>query len=388
MSGKFTNYVKHGTTFKRSAPPAAISSSTDQIGLMVGTAPNKHADVEYDVPFKLRSPDDVMFIDTTSTPQGSLYYDAKHFLETSGAALYIIVVQEPAAGDTYEADLKTALIGGKNAQTERLFGIPAIANADEEPTVIGSTLYGNNIGIINALNAVSKDILCTVVAELPNTTTKAAKEFTDNFGDAYENVVGVDVSIERWGIPITQTAWGMAALCAVDPWISPSNKPIVAEDVARKIGHRLNDSRSESNDLNSYGVCVPIRPKRGGYVFWGNRTVTGAWISSVGLLNFLQRKLDQAQETEQDKMMTLDFYKMQVERINNWISDLKSKNIVIHARAYLHNKLNSVNSYESGEWTLALDYGEYNPNEHTVIFFQKDLKITREYVESAIKELG
>ena len=87
-------------------------------------------------------------------------------------------------------------------------------------------------------------------------------------------------------------------------------------------------------------------------------------------------------------MMTLDFFEMEVERINNWIADLKTKNIVIHARAYLHQKLNSVNSYETGEWTLAIDYGEYNPNEHTVIFLQKDLKITREYVESAIKELG
>ncbi|MYM61628.1 hypothetical protein GTG28_20720 [Vibrio sp. OCN044] len=386
--GKFTNYVKHGLSFKHKAPPTAISSSTDQLGLMVGTAPNKHDDVEYDVPFLLRSPDDVMYLDTTNSPTGSLFYDAKHFLETSGASLYVIVVQEPDEGASYDDDLKKAIVGGIHADTERRFGIPAIVDANEEPTVIGSTLLGNDLGVINALNAVAEDILCEVVCELPNTTTKAAKEFTDNFGDAYENVIGVDVSIERWGVPISQTAWGMAARCAVDPWVSPSNKPIIAENVARQIGHRASDSRSESNDLNSYGICVPIRPKRGGYVFWGNRTVTGAWISSVGLLNFLQRKLEQALETSQDEMMTLDFFEMEVERINNWIADLKTKNIVIHARAYLHQKLNSVNSYETGEWTLAIDYGEYNPNEHTVIFLQKDLKITREYVESAIKELG
>lgn len=389
MAGKFSNYAKHGLTIHKKAPPRAIATNGDQLGLMIGTAPNKHADVEYDVPLKLYSTDDLIQLDTTGDQLGSLYYAAKYFLTYSSAALYVIVVNDSAkAGDEYIAEMKARVIGGMDAGTGQRTGLRAVEDCQEAPTVIGSTLFANDISVINALAPITTQMSCMAVSEFPNTNSVEAKTFADEFGDAHAHIVGCDVSIEMWGVPIPSTAWGMAGMCSVVPWVSPSNKAIVADDVARKIGHRLSDSKAESNELNWYGVTIPVRPKRGGYVFWGNRTVSGAWISSIGLLNTIQRKLELSMETEMDEMMTYDFFKQQVERINNWISDLKAKHCVIHARAYMHQKMNSVNSYESGEWALAIDYGEYSPNEHTQIFLQKDLSITREYVETVKKELS
>ncbi|MDG3089135.1 hypothetical protein P7F88_25065 [Vibrio hannami] len=390
MVGKFSNFIKHGLTFNKTAPPEPIATGAQQIGLLIGTAPNKDPSVKYDEPVRLRSPDDVVLLDTTENPQGSLFYPAKYVLEHSRRVLYAIVVEDEAVktGEEYKTEMLKRIIGGKDASTGKLTGLSAVKNCPDAPTIIGSTMYENEITLINTLGTLAVDTSALACVGLPNTNTAEAITFVDNFGDAHEHVIGADVSIERWGVPICSSAWAMSVALSVDPWESPSNQPVVADSVARPIGHRYTDERSESNELNSYGICVPVRPKRGGFVFWGNRTVTGHWISSVGLENWVQRKLEDAMETEADKMMDFDFFKQEVERINNFFSDARKAGALIDARVYLHQQMNTASSYDSGQWALAIDYGEYMPNEHTVIFFNKDNSITKEYVETVVGELS
>lgn len=389
MTGKFTNYIGHTLDFTKEAPPFPIATGVNQIGLLIGTAPNKSADIEYDTPYKLRSVDDVSKLDTTKSPQGTLFYPAKHVLETSGCVLYVIVVEDSTKTDAaYKTEMLARIIGGKDGTTGQLTGLSAVKMCKDAPTIIGSTMYANELSVLNALGVLAVDTSAIACVDLPNSNSKAAIDYTDNYGDAHKHVIAADVSIERWGIPISSTAWAMATALSVPPWVSPSNHPVIAESVARVIGHRYTDHRSESNELNSYGIVVPIRPKRGGFVFWGNRTVTGHWISSIGLENFIQRKLEHAMETEADKMMDFDFFKQQVERINNFFADLRNDGAIINAKVYLHQQLNTVSKYESGGWALAIDYGEYVPAENQAIFLMKDTNITKEYIETAVGELS
>lgn len=376
-------FSKNGMTIEKSRPPAPMGGIGGQRGFIVGTAINKVLSVAFNEPITLYSTDDLVLLDTTGEQLGTLYQAAKYALEVAKVPVEVVVVEH---SDTPET-LKSNIIGKIDAQTGQRTGLKAVTMCKIAPTVISAPGFSNDLAVINAMVIEAESIYALVVADGPDTNPTDAQDLSETLGPTHERVVVCDVSGEVYStaaeanVSVAPSVWGLASMLSVEPWKSPGNSSLLVVDVARTVSYRITSDSTEANDLNKYGICCPCRTTMGGFTFIGNRTVTGRFISHVGLENAIARKLEAAQQPSMAENMDADFFKMEVERLNNWLKSLKADGCLIDANVYLHSTRNNVESYRSGTWVLCIDYGPYSPNEHTIICLSEVNQIVETFVE-------
>ncbi|MFP3336099.1 phage tail protein, partial [Pseudomonas sp. SIMBA_064] len=77
-----------------------------------------------------------------------------------------------------------------------------------------------------------------------------------------------------------------------------------AEDVSRVVEYNILDTSTEGDLLNRYGVSYYARTILGGFSLLGNRSITGKFISYVGLEDAISRKLVKAGQKAMAKNLT------------------------------------------------------------------------------------
>ena len=136
--------------------------------------------------------------------------------------------------------------------------------------------------------------------------------------------------------------------------------------------------------LNRYGVSYYARTTLGGFSLIGNRSITGKFISYVGLEDAITRKLVKAAQKAMAKNLTKSFMEQEVKRIDDWIQTLVADETIPGGRVYLHPELNSVEKYKNGTWYVCIDYGRYAPNEHMIYQLNATDEIIEEFLEDVL----
>ena len=259
-------------------------------------------------------------------------------------------------------------------------GISAIEACQEAPTNIAIPQY-SSVAVANALATVCDNTYAEGWIDATDTNTVDAKTFAGELGEAHKRVWCVDVHGERWSHPIAPSVIGMAARCSVKPWKSPNGIPVKLDDIARRVGYKVNNKYSEAVDLNKVGVSLPIADPNGGLMFLGTRTASGDHGNVIGIENQLCRQLILSHRDTMSENLDEDFFRERVAQVNNWMKTIKADGALIDATVYLHPERNTVDRYNNGEWVLVVDWGAYRPNEHSIIELNQVNSIVETYVE-------
>jgi hypothetical protein len=203
---------------------------------------------------------------------------------------------------------------------------------------------------------------CLVIHQMPAVYSKAAKA----------------------NVFLPPSTLAIAALAKVKQWESPGNQVTNAEDVARTVEYNILDKSTEGDLLNRYGISYYARTILGGFSLIGNRSITGKFISYVGLEDALSRKLVKAGQKAMAKNLTKSFMDQEVKRINDWLQTLVADETIPGGKVYLHPELNSVEKYKNGTWFIVIDYGRYAPNEHMVYQLNADDAIIEQFLEDVL----
>lgn len=351
---------------------------------IVCTAPSKDAAVQFDEPVRIASPADHALIDSLGTELGSGIQLLKKTHQKVAVPIYTIVVDEGVD----EAATTANIIGAVNGSART--GIEAMSECAERPTIIAAPGYSHQKSVIDALSAMAKRLKARVVCDGTNVDTAAAIALSDSLGVANDRCIVVDPSVDIYSVAAQGTVSvpgsvvGVGALAAVKQWESPQNQALLIEDTARTIEYNISDTTTEADLLNSHGISVICRTAQGGFSFIGNRTVTGRFISHVGLEDVIARKLQETSQQYMGKNLTKSFMDQVIRRINNFLQDLRSEDALIDAEVMLHPTKNSVSNYTAGKWFVQLNYGRYSPNEHTVFELAADNTIVETFLEGVI----
>lgn len=384
---EIADFEHNGISIATSEPMSPMGPPGPNVVAVVGTAPDKDASVQLDTPVRIASPADHVLIDSTGAEQGSLIQLLKKTHQKAGVVIYAIVVAEGVD----EAATTVNVIGAVSGSTRT--GIEAMSECAERPTIIAAPGYSHQKSVIDALAAMGKRLLARVVCDGTNTDSAAAIALSDSLGGVgtgHDRCLVVDPSVDIYSsaaqgtISVPGSVVSVGALAAVKQWESWQNQGLLIEDTARTIEYNISDMTTEADLLNKHGITAICRTDMGGFSIIGNRTVTGRFVSHVGLEDTIARKLQATSQIYMGKNLTKSFMEQVIRRINNFLQDLRREDALIDAQVMLHPTKNSVSNYTAGKWYVLMNYGRYSPNEHTVFELAADNTIVETFLEGVI----
>ncbi|MCS2168023.1 hypothetical protein [Scandinavium manionii] len=286
------------------------------------------------------------------------------------------------------------IIGGVDAATGRITGMQALKNTQESLTHISAPGFCQK-PVSDALAALGAKIYAIPVGDGPSTNDQDAIALSESMavaGTGYDQFYLVDPMVKVWSQAEADYVYGspsaqaLACFARVKPWESPGKgrMGVNIEGLQRHIDYNLLDKTTNGDLLNRYGVSYFARTSRGGYSLIGNRTVSGRFVSQVGLEHTIIRKLLATTEEGMAENLTKTFMDQRVNLINDFLSGLQMEEALIGARVYLHPTLNTTDKYRSGEWHIAIQYAGYSPNEHVVYHLSEDTGIVESFLESVL----
>lgn len=376
----------NGVTVDVIEPIPAMGPLAQSVIHLVGTAPNKQG-VEYNEPVRLYNYSDAMLtLDSTGSREGTLPNCVRYLLQYVKCVLYVTIVEQGADNATTEVQV----IGGVDSETGAYTGLHTIKQCPETPTIIAAPGFSSK-PVGQALSQLAQAIRARPVLDGPNTNDQAAAEFAAEFGaeGSGEDKLAI---IDPWFLTtydgeqqlMPASIALVAAMAAVEGYESPQNQSVSCDETARPVSYKINDSTTQANFLNKYGVVTIAHTRMGGYSIVGNRTNTGRFIAHVGLEDLLARKLEETSQPLLGKLITEDFVKQVLDRLSNWGQSLVAQGVVPLFKAYLHPSKNTVANYSSGKWFLCIDYGRYSPNEHMVYEMSVDNGLIESWWEDIV----
>lgn len=385
---EITAFEHNGISIVKKALSAPMGPLGKHVVCWVGTAPNKHKDVPYNVPYCISSEADAAKLDTTGEEDGWLWYAVTELRKKVQVKQYVIVVPE---GDDDTATLNK-VIGGVNAQTGQRTGMSAIPLCTESPTIIAAPGYTHNKSASDALVAVALKIMAFPHLDGPSTTTKAVidhskKLSTKDTGYDIATLVDPQPSIYSKAagnnvyVPPSVLSVGCHASVALHE--SPGNKGTYAQGVQRDITYDILDDSTEGDQLNRNGICYFSKTDLGGVSLLGNRTLSGRFINQVCLEQAICRKLKKSAQKVMSENLDKSFMEQEIAKLNAWGAQLQANEEVVGLEVVLHPELNTAESYRNGTWYIAIRYAAFPPNEHMVYHLEEDLGI----IDSFIKEI-
>lgn len=376
------DFQMNGVEVRFSEPQPSMGPLASQVVHLIGTAPN--ATIPEQEPTRLYSLSNAMLaLDSTGERAGSLPAVVQYLLEYVKCVLYVTVVPE---GEN-EAATSAAVIGGIDAETGQLTGLETVKSCPETPTVIACPGF-SSVPIGQKLALMGRDIHCRPVLDGPNGSDQEAAEFAANFGAEGTGQEKLSI-IDPWFLKtvdgdqqlLPASIALVAAMASVNGWESPQNQCVLCDETARNVSYKINDATTQANFLNKHGVTTICRTRMGGFSIIGNRTVSGKFISQVGLDDLLARKLEETSQPLMGKNLTADFFTQVIDRLTNWGQSLVKDGVVPIFEAYLHPEKNDVENYNSGRWFICLKYGRYSPNEHMVYELTVDNGLIASWLE-------
>lgn len=364
-----TNFEHNGVSILATESPEAMGGIGDNVIGLVGTAPNKAASVPLNSPFRISNFTAAALLDATGEEAGSLYHTVQQILKKVSVPIYVIVVEEGALPE----DTMNNVLGGVDPLSGQKLGIAALPTCMEVPTIIGAPGLSEKQAVHSELVAMGKKIRARVVIDGLDATVEDQVANSETIGgEDYErclmvhNMPAVYSKAAKDNVFLPPSSLAIAALASVKQWESPGNQVTFAADVSRTVEYNILDKATDGDLLNRYGVCYYARTTLGGFSLIGNRSITGKFISYVGLEDAIARKLVGAAQKVMSKNLTVSFMEQEVKRVDDWLQTLVADETIPGGRVFLHPELNSVEKYKNGTWFICIDYGRYAPNEHMV----------------------
>lgn len=382
-------FEHNGISIITSEPPPPLGPPGEDVVVLVGTAPDKAAEVQYNVPVRIANQGHWALLDSTGDELGSLIHAVMKTHEKTAVTIYAIVVEEGADLAATTANV----IGGVDPATGQKQGIAAMVEAHERGTIIGAPGFSHQKAVIDALAAMGAKLRARVVADGPSTTTDdfiALLETLGGEGSNHDRVYIVDPTVSIYSrkamgdIVVPGSAVAIGALAAVKQWESPGNQSVPINGTTRTIEYNILDKTSEADLIQKYGGAAICHTSMGGWSLIGNRTVTGKFISYVGLEDTICRKLEASSQVVMAKNMTKSFWDQQIRRVNNFLQDLVAAEIIPGGSVYLHPTLNTASRYQNGSWYIVFDYGRYAPNEHMIFHVNAKEQYVEEFLEEVL----
>ncbi|NPZ19504.1 phage tail protein [Pseudomonas aeruginosa] len=383
------NFEHNGVSVEATESPEAMGGLGDNVIGLVGTAPNKAASVPLNAPFRINSRTLAALLDPTGAQAGSLFMVVDQILKVVKVPIYVVVVEEGAT----PADTLNNVIGGVDAGTGQILGLAALATAAEVPTIIGAPGFSDRQAVHSELASFGKRIRARVVIDGVDLDVEGQVLNSQSIGGAalgYDRVYmvhqmpAVYSKAAKANVFLPPSSLAIAALGAVKQWESPGNQVTYAADVSRVVEYNILDKSTTGDLLNRYGVSYYARTVLGGFSLIGNRSITGKFISYVGLEDAITRKLVKAAQAAMAKNLTASFMEQEVKRIDDWLQTLVADETIPGGKVYLHPELNSVEKYKNGTWYVCIDYGRYAPNEHMIYQLNATDEIIEEFLEDVL----
>lgn len=382
-------FEHNGISIITSEPPPPMGPPGEDVVCIVGVAPDKDAAVQFNNPVRVANQGHWPLIDSTGNELGTLIQPIMLTHQKTAVTIYVIVVPEGVDAAATQANV----IGGVDAVTKQREGISAMVDCLERPTIIAAPGFSHDKAVIDALAVMGKKLGARVVVDGPSTTTDAAIALSDLLGGAdtgHERVYMVDPAVSVYSraakgdVLVPGSAVAIGALAAVKQWESPGNQGLLITGTDRTIEYNILDKTSEADLLNKNGIAAICHTSMGGWSLIGNRTVTGKFISYVGLEDTISRKLELASQRAMSNNLTKTFMDQEVRKINNFVQDLVRAEIIPGGEVYLHPVLNTVERYKNGSWYIVLDYGRYAPNEHMIFHVNAVDRIVESFLEGVL----
>lgn len=380
------DFEHNGISINHNEPLPPLGPPGHNVIGIVGTAPDLAAGYQLNTAIRIAGPQDHKIIDSTGDELGSLIQTLKKTHEKTAVPIWVVVVE--AGADV--AATKANIIGSASpART----GIHVLSECLERPNIIGAPGYSSAKEVIDALAVMGKRLRARVVVDGPATTTAAAVALSDSLGGentGHDRVLIVDPAVsiysraEKGYITVPGSVVALGALAAVKQWESWQNQGVLIGGTSRAIEYNIEDKTTEADLLNKNGVTAICHTSMGGYSIIGNRTVTGRFVSHVGLEDVIARKLSETSQPYAGKNLTEGFINQVLRRLNNFLQDLRREGALIDAKVSLHPTLNSVGNYTAGKWFVQMSYGRYSPAEHTVFELSPDNDIIESFLEGLI----
>lgn len=335
-------------------------ASTSVIGI-VGTAPLADAeDYPLDTPILVT---DLHAAIVALGATGTLTPALEAILQITTPILVMVRVAE-GEGVTAEEDTLEAIIGAIGPKT----GVYALLGAESavgvKPKILGVPGFGVEtvaaaLGIVavklHAFSYVGLDTSDTIAEALVQVEDYAGREIMPIFGDfssgdAIARALGMRAYLDE-----TQ-GWHKSLSNVVVPGVTGA-VPAIHFD--------LSDMTSESGVLNEAGITCIIN--RGGYRFWGNRTLSAdpkfIYEPYVRTAQVLKETIASGLMWAVDKPLHPTLARDILETINNEFRELKAQGRIIDANAWLDPTANTQSTLAAGKLTIDYDYTPVPPLE-------------------------
>ncbi|ABY90388.1 major tail sheath protein [Halomonas phage phiHAP-1] len=386
---EITEFQHNGVSLETNRPPESMGPLGPNVVGLVVAAPDRDPSVPLNVPFRISNPTQAQLLDKVGDESGTGWRAVIEILKKAAVPIYVVVVEE---GDTEEATTAN-VVGGVDPVSGQPLGIAALAGCAEVPTIIGAPGFSSEKGVSDALAALARRIYCRFVIDAPDIPVSEMVAFSETLGGegtgyrrcyvAYQ-MCEVYSRAAQGNVFVAPSVHAIGCLAAVQPWQSPGNQGVLIQGVARHVDYNILDKSTDGDLLNRYGISYYARTSLGGFSLIGNRTVTGEFISHVGLEDAIGRKIVGASQKAMAQNLTKSFMEQEVRKVDAFVQDQVAAEIIPGGRVYLHPDLNTVERYKNGSWYIVIEYGRYSPNEHMIFHINAVDSIVEEFLEEVL----
>src|SRR3989344_5818650 len=340
------NFEHNGITVNATESPEAMGGLGDNVIGLVGTAPNAHASIPKNAPFRINSFTTQALLDPTGSEAGTLFQAVYQILKVVKVPVYVVIVEEGAT----PADTINHVIGGNEPVTGRKLGLAALSSVPEDLTIIGAPGFTGTKAVASEFAAFGKRIKARVVLDGKDASVADQVTYSGELGGAdlgfdrcllVHNMPSVYSKAAKKNVFLSPSSLAIAALAKVKQWESPGNQVTFAEDVSRVVEYNILDTSTEG-------------------------------------------ELVKAGQKAMAKNLTKSFMDQEVKRINDWLQTLVADETIPGGSVYLHPELNSVEKYKNGTWFIVIDYGRYAPNEHMIYQLNARDEIIEQFLEDVL----
>ena len=384
-----TNFEHNGISINASESPDAMGGLGSNVVGLVGTAPKRDASIPLNAPFRISNFTQQALLDPSGTEEGSLFQAVYQILKVTQVPVWVVVVEEGAT----PADTVNSIIGGVDPESGQRLGLQALTSLPEDLTIIGAPGFTGTKAVASEFASFGKRIKARVVLDGKDVNVAGQVVYSQELGGAdlgfdrclvVHQMTSVYSKAAKGNVFLPPSVLAIAALASRKQWESPGNQVTYAEDVSRTVEYNILDSATEGDLLNRYGVCYYARTSLGGFSLLGNRSITGKFISYVGLDDALSRKLIKSSQKAMAENLTKPFMDQEVKRASDWLQTLVADGTIPGGSVYLHPELNTVEKYKNGTWYIVIDYGRFAPNEHMVYQLNAKDEIIEQFLEDVL----
>lgn len=152
----------------------------DNVIGLVGTAPNAHASIPKNAPFRINSFTTQALLDPTGTESGTLFQAVYQILKVVKVPVYVVIVEEGAT----PADTINNVIGGNDPVTGRKLGLAALSSVPEDLTIIGAPGFTGTKAVAGEFASFGKRIKARVVLDGKDASVADQVTYSGELGGA------------------------------------------------------------------------------------------------------------------------------------------------------------------------------------------------------------